>query len=82
LIGTLAADDGALMLTVTASTPRPVRLQFAELPPPAALHDALEARIPGERYYDDIHGAPAWRRQMTLQFAEEIRAELAGNGAA
>jgi CO/xanthine dehydrogenase FAD-binding subunit len=82
LIGTLAADDGALTLTVTASTPRPVRLQFAELPPPAALHDALEARIPGERYYDDIHGAPAWRRQMTLQFAEEIRAELAGNGAA
>ena len=34
--------------------------------------------IPANAYYDDIHGLPAWRRHMTLHFAEEIRRELAG----
>jgi len=27
-------------------------------------------------WYDDIHGLPAWRRHMTLHFAQEIRDEL------
>ena len=81
LIGTLAPDDGAFALTVTASTPRPVRLPFTALPSRDALRARLEAEIPLARYYDDVHGAPAWRRQVTLQFAEEIRRELAGNGA-
>jgi CO/xanthine dehydrogenase FAD-binding subunit len=81
LIGTLSTDDGCFDLTVTASTPRPVRLSFVKLPSPTALREQLEADIPPERYYDDIHGAPAWRRHVTLQFAEEIRGELAGNGA-
>jgi CO/xanthine dehydrogenase FAD-binding subunit len=81
LIGSLSPDEGAFALTVTASTPRPIRLSFAELPPRGALRDKLEAEIPLKLYYNDVHGAPAWRRQVTLQFAEEIRAELAGNGA-
>ena len=51
------------------------------MPPRAALREKLEAEIPHELYYNDIHGAPAWRRHVTLQFAEEIRGELAGNGA-
>jgi CO/xanthine dehydrogenase FAD-binding subunit len=80
LIGTLSPDDGSFALTVTASTPRPVRLSFPRLPSRQALRDRLEAEIPLERYYGDIHGAPAWRRQVTLQFAEEIRVEFAGNG--
>jgi CO/xanthine dehydrogenase FAD-binding subunit len=79
LIGTLAAD-GAFTLIVTASTPRPIRFSFPSVPPSAILRDTLEANIPQERYYNDIHGAPAWRRHMTLQFAEEIRSELAGTG--
>jgi CO/xanthine dehydrogenase FAD-binding subunit len=82
LIGRLSPDDGAFVLTVTAATPRPVRLLFEKLPSRAALRDRLEAEIPRGRYYDDIHGKPAWRRQVTLQFAEEIRIELGGNGAA
>jgi hypothetical protein len=45
------------------------------------LREKLEADIPRENYYDDIHGAPAWRRHVTLQFADEIRSELTGNGA-
>jgi CO/xanthine dehydrogenase FAD-binding subunit len=76
LIGTLSPDDGLFVLTVTASTPRPVGLSFSSLPTRDALRERLEAEI--EHYYDDVHGAPAWRRHMTLQFAEEIRRDLAG----
>jgi CO/xanthine dehydrogenase FAD-binding subunit len=78
LIGTLSPDDGTFALTVTASTPRPIRLSFSSLPTRDALRERLEAEI--RHYYDDVHGAPAWRRHMTLQFAEEIRQELAGEG--
>jgi len=81
VIGTLAPDDGSFVLTITAATPRPVRLPFPRLPARDALRNAIEAAIRPELYYNDIHGAPAWRRHVTLQFAEEIRGELAGNGA-
>jgi len=81
LIGTLSPDDGSFTLIVTAATPRPVRLSFPNVPSRAALRDKLEAQIPPEGYYSDVHGAPAWRRHVTLQFAEEIRGEFAGNGA-
>ena len=76
LIGTLSPDDDTFALTVTASTPRPIRLSFPSLPTRDALRKRLEAEI--QHYYDDVHGTPAWRRHMTLQFAEEIRRELAG----
>jgi CO/xanthine dehydrogenase FAD-binding subunit len=82
LIGTLAPDGSAFDLTITASTPRPIRLSFAWLPSRATLHDRIEQDIPPSRYYDDVHGSPAWRRHVTLRYAEEIRAELAGKGAA
>jgi CO/xanthine dehydrogenase FAD-binding subunit len=78
LIGTLSPDDDTFALTVTASTPRPNRLSFPNLPTRDALRERLEAEI--QHYYDDVHGAPAWRRHMTLQFAEEIRQELVGEG--
>ncbi len=81
VIGTLSSDDGSFALTVTASTPRPIRLSFSNVPSRAALRAKLEADIPRDNYYDDIHGTPAWRRHVTLQFAEDIRGELAGNGA-
>jgi CO/xanthine dehydrogenase FAD-binding subunit len=77
LIGRLDAD-GALVLTVTAATKRPVQLRFAAgAASPAALGEALDAAIPDALYHDDIHGLPAWRRDMTYRLAEEIRAELA-----
>ena len=82
LIGTLAPDGAAFELTISASTPRPIRLSFAGLPSRAALRDRIEQEIPPARYYNDVHGSPAWRRHATLQFAEEIRAELAGKGVA
>ncbi len=76
LIGTLAPDTGEFLLTVTASTPRPIQFSFDSLPSREALREAIEAQIPKANYYDDIHGAPPWRRHLTLQFAEELRFEL------
>jgi CO/xanthine dehydrogenase FAD-binding subunit len=77
LIGTLA-HDGGFALTITASTPRPLRLAFATLPSGAALRKRIEETIAESQYFDDVHGAPVWRRHMTLHLAEEIRRELAG----
>jgi CO/xanthine dehydrogenase FAD-binding subunit len=77
-IGTLARD-GTFALTVTASTPRPVKLSFERLPTAAELRAGIEREI--THFYDDIHGAPEWRRHMTLHFAEDIRAELASESA-
>jgi CO/xanthine dehydrogenase FAD-binding subunit len=70
------SPDGSSVFTVTASTVRPVQLRFPGLPGPAELLTALERAIPPELYHLDVHGAPAWRRQMTVRFAEEIRREL------
>jgi hypothetical protein len=77
LIGSLTSE-GALALTVTASTVRPVRLSFAQIPPARELRDAILQQIPDALYHTDVHGKPAWRKHMTLRLAEEIRAELRG----
>ncbi|WP_423921616.1 FAD binding domain-containing protein [Frigoribacterium sp. 2-23] len=74
VIGRVAAD-GELVITVTAGTPRPVQLSFAELPSADALETAL-LRV--DDWYDDPHGAPDWRRHVSTLFAHEIRDELAG----
>jgi hypothetical protein len=77
LIGRLDGD-GSLVLTVTAATKRPVQLHL--LSSLAALADALseslDAAIPDSLYHDDVHGLPAWRKDMTYRLAHEIRAEL------
>ena len=75
LIGARLAGGG-LRLTVTASTRRPLVLRFESFPSAAELAARIAA-IPGDLWYDDIHGAPDWRAHMTREFAEEIRAELA-----
>src|ERR1700688_668781 len=77
LIGSLSSE-GALALTVTASTARPVRIAFSAIPSAGELREAILHRIPGALYHDDVHGKPAWRKHMTLRLAEEIRAELQG----
>ena len=43
---------------------------------PDALFEALDAAIPEGLYHDDVHGLPAWRKDMTYRLAQEIRAEL------
>jgi CO/xanthine dehydrogenase FAD-binding subunit len=74
LIGSLK-DDG-LMLTVTGSTVRPMQLSLPTMPAEDELHEAILHHIPDGLYHNDVHGKPAWRKQMTLRLAEEIRAEL------
>ena len=81
LVGTLDAD-GRFALTVTAATPRPVRLRLRAVPDADALRDALAAAIPQQNWYDDVHGAPDWRAHVTGLLAEEIRAELHRGAAA
>jgi CO/xanthine dehydrogenase FAD-binding subunit len=78
LIGTL--DDEGFVLTVTASTIRPLRLSFTSIPEPGALREAILHHVPDGLYHNDVHGKPAWRKQMTLRLAEEIRGELQGAG--
>lgn len=76
LIGTLDPPTGEFVLTVTASTPRPMKFSFSKPPAAKELLARLEREIPS--YFDDIHGAPEWRRHMTLHFAQDILRELAG----
>ena len=77
LIGSLDAD-GTLVLTVTASTVRPIQLSFSKAPDAPALREAIAQQIPDDLYHTDIHGKPLWRKHMTLRLAEEIRGELLG----
>jgi CO/xanthine dehydrogenase FAD-binding subunit len=77
LIGSIDSD-GALKLTVTASTRRPVQISFRAVPEAGELREAILHHIPGALYHDDVHGKPAWRKHMTLRLAEQIRAELRG----
>ena len=74
LAGTLDPRDGVFMLTVSASTERPYRLEFPKLPNPDELRTHLEREIP--KFFDDVHGTPEYRRHMTFYFAEEILREL------
>ncbi len=75
LIGT--RDASGLRLAITASVPAPVILRFDSLPTAEALAARIGAAVGPGGWYDDIHGAPDWRRQVTLDMAAEIRAELA-----
>ncbi|ACL59525.1 FAD binding domain-containing protein [Methylobacterium nodulans] len=78
LVGT-RDPGGAFALTVTASIRRPLQLAFPTLPDEAALQARIAAAIPDALYYDDIHGAPDWRRHVTHLLAEEIRRDLDGD---
>ena len=37
----------------------------------------MDARIPADGYFDDVHGSAAYKRHLTYYFTEQIRAELA-----
>jgi CO/xanthine dehydrogenase FAD-binding subunit len=70
-----AAGDG-MVLTVTASVPRPLRLTFETMPDRASLELGIDTAAGIDGWHDDVHGAPDWRRHMTLRLADEIRREL------
>jgi len=74
LAGTLDPRDGVFMLTISASTERPHRLKFSNLPGADDLRTRIAREIP--KFFDDVHGTPEYRQHMTFHFAEEIRREL------
>jgi CO/xanthine dehydrogenase FAD-binding subunit len=76
LIGTAAPGARSWALTVTASTVKPIRLEFPNATTGEQLRDALRNAISDDLYLDDVHGTPAYRKHLTLQFAEEIRRDL------
>jgi CO/xanthine dehydrogenase FAD-binding subunit len=68
--------DGRFVLSVTAATTRPYVFRFPTPPRPAELVSTLAECIPGAAWYDDPHGAPDWRRHISLRSAQEILEEL------
>jgi CO/xanthine dehydrogenase FAD-binding subunit len=80
LIGTQDRTRGDLLITITAATPRPVQLHFTSPPSATELRRAIDAEIPADGYFDDVHGSAAYKRHLTAYFAEQIRAELACHG--
>ena len=79
IIGTQPAGGGEFVLTVTAATPRPIQLRFAQMPSAAELRNAIDAKLPGDAsYFGDVHGSAAYKHHLTYYFAEQIRAELGG----
>jgi CO/xanthine dehydrogenase FAD-binding subunit len=82
VIGTQDRASGKLLVTITAATPRPVQLGFAQMPSATELRRAIDARIPADGYFNDVHGSAPYKRHLTPYFAEQIRVELAQPGTA
>lgn len=80
LIGTRAPGTDGLLLTVTAGTTRPVRMDFDSMPDAATLQQSLDV-VPADVWFADPNGTPDHRRHLTKHFAEEIRRELMTGGA-
>jgi CO/xanthine dehydrogenase FAD-binding subunit len=80
LIGTTNSSD-EFVLTITASTVRPVRIEFRWIPSQSELRSAIDQAVPDSLYHDDIHGRPDWRRHLTHNLSAEILRELAGDTA-
>jgi CO/xanthine dehydrogenase FAD-binding subunit len=77
VIGTQSAHSDDLVLTITAATPRPVQLRFKRAPSAEELRWEIDARIPADGYFNDVHGSAAYKHHLTYHFCEQIRAELA-----
>jgi CO/xanthine dehydrogenase FAD-binding subunit len=82
VIGTQDRASGKLLVTITAATPRPVQLGFAQMPSATELRRAIDARIPADGYFNDVHGSAPYKRHLTPYFAEQIRLALAQPGTA
>jgi hypothetical protein len=80
LIATLCPDTGSFSLMVSAATVRPLRIEFAGIPTSQELAHRINEAIPGELYFDDVHGSPRHRKHLTYYFAEELRPRALGQG--
>jgi CO/xanthine dehydrogenase FAD-binding subunit len=77
IVGTVGQDGRDFRLTVTAATPRPVQFVFEEVPSPAELRRAIDARLAAADYFHDVNGSAPYKQHLTGYFAEQIRGELA-----
>ena len=59
LVGTVNDGGTDFVLTITASTPRPVQLRFAKMPSAEELRHAINEQLPGDGYFQDVHGSAA-----------------------
>jgi CO/xanthine dehydrogenase FAD-binding subunit len=76
IIATVNDGGDDFLLTVSAATPRPVHLRFARTPSAAELRHAIDARLPPDAWFHDVHGSAPYKRHVTHYLAEQIRAEL------
>lgn len=67
--------SGSTLFTISAATTRPHQIRFDSMPSGYGLHSAISEI---DDWYSDPHGAPDWRRAMSLHLAEELRIELGG----
>jgi CO/xanthine dehydrogenase FAD-binding subunit len=65
-------DDDAVVLTITAATPRPVQVRVPHGADAAQLVAAAVAE-----WFDDVHGDPRWRAATAAQLAVEVVTEVA-----
>jgi CO/xanthine dehydrogenase FAD-binding subunit len=77
MIATQSPDGEDMMLTITAGTTRPVRLDFDSMPDADALQHTIDL-LPDDIWFDDPNGTPDHRRHLAKHYAEEIRTELGG----
>lgn len=76
IVATVGDKGDDFLLTVSAATPRPVHLRFARTPSAGELRQAIDARLPADAWFDDVHGSAPYKRHVTFYLAEQIRAEL------
>lgn len=71
-------DPDAVVLTLTASVPRPVVVPVAVGSPERVVRDAVAAAGARAGWYADPHGAPDWRAAQTVLLATQVWHELSG----
>jgi hypothetical protein len=79
MIATQTPDLDDMMLTITAGTTHPIRLEFDTMPDADALQHTIDL-LPHDVWFDDPNGTPDHRRHLAKHFAEEIRTELGTGG--
>ncbi len=81
MIATQRPGGDDLLLTITAGTTHPVRLEFDSMPDADALTGRIH-ELPAAVWFDDPNGSPDHRRHLAEHYAEEIRAEFTSGGVA
>ena len=68
-------DGDGLVVTLSASTVRPLLLRFTRYPSEPELAKAI-GEVPAGLWHDDPHGPPDWRAAVSAVLAEQVRQEL------